>query len=75
MKKNILKGVIIAICLGGIYYIRISSAPTNDLTQLAFENIEALALGESGNFRCYGDGDVDCHGYKVEKMYSGYSLE
>ena len=45
------------------------------LPQLAFDNIEALASGESSAYRCYGIGDVDCHGYKVDKMYSGYSLK
>jgi len=42
---------------------------------LAFDNIEALASGESSAYRCYGIGDVDCHGDKVDKMYSGYSLK
>ena len=46
-----------------------------DLPQLAFDNIEALASGESSAYRCYGIGDVDCHGDKVDKMYSGYSLK
>ena len=41
----------------------------------AFDNIEALASGESSAYRCYGIGDVDCHGDKVDKMYSGYSLK
>lgn len=45
------------------------------LHQLAFDNIEALASGESSAYRCYGIGDVDCHGDKVDKMYSGYSLK
>ena len=37
--------------------------------------IKTLASGESDTYRCYGTGDVDCHGYKVDKMYSGYSLK
>ena len=42
---------------------------------LLLDNIEALASGESSAYRCYGIGDVDCHGDKVDKMYSGYSLK
>ena len=36
--------------------------------------IVLVCLG-GGAYRCYGIGDVDCHGDKVDKMYSGYSLK
>ena len=64
MKKRVSAVVIVLVCLGGV-----------GLPQLAFDNIEALASGESSAYRCYGIGDVDCHGDKVDKMYSGYSLK
>ena len=62
MKKRVSAVVIVLVCLGGVAW-------------LAFDNIEALASGESSAYRCYGIGDVDCHGDKVDKMYSGYSLK
>ena len=55
--------------------IKTLSTSSVGLPQLAFDNIEALASGESSAYRCYGIGDVDCHGDKVDKMYSGYSLK
>lgn len=73
MKKNIITGMIALICLGGIYLFKTSD--TTIVNQLAFENIEALAGGEDGeNVICYGDGSIDCHGHKVEKMITGFSL-
>lgn len=74
MKKNISKGVIALFCLGSIYFFNTpDTTPTN---QLAFENVEALAQGEgpTENYRCYGTGSIDCHGYKVDEKISGYSL-
>lgn len=75
MKKRVLAVVIILVCLGGVACIKTLSTSSVGLPQLAFDNIEALASGESDTYRCYGTGDVDCHGYKVDKMYSGYSLK
>lgn len=74
MKKNISKGIVALFCLGGIYFF--NTPDTTAINQLAFENIEALAQGEEPgeNFRCYGDGSVDCHGVKVEEKISGFSL-
>lgn len=60
---------------GGVACIKTLSTSSVGLPQLAFDNIEALASGESSAYRCYGIGDVDCHGDKVDKMYSGYSLK
>ena len=75
MKKRVLAVVIVLVCLGGVPCIKTLSTPSVGLPQLAFDNIEALASGESSAYRCYGIGDVDCHGDKVDKMYSGYSLK
>lgn len=74
MKKNISKGIVALFCLSGIYFL--NTPDTTAINQLAFENIEALAQGEGPgeNYRCYGDGSVDCHGYKVEHKISGFSL-
>lgn len=32
----------------------------NELQDIFFENVEALASGETGNHICYGSGSVDC---------------
>jgi len=72
MKKRVSAVVIVLVCLGGVACIKTLSTSS---VGLAFDNIEALASGESSAYRCYGIGDVDCHGDKVDKMYSGYSLK
>lgn len=76
MKKNIIKlGLISLTLIGGIYFYSTNSNKEN-LNDLAFENIEAIAAGEAGgNFKCYGYGDIDCHGYRVERMYTGLRLD
>lgn len=76
MKKNIIKlGLISLSLIGGIYFYSTNSNKEN-LNDLAFENIEAIAAGESGgNYICFGNGDIDCHGNRVERMYSGLRLD
>ena len=75
MKRKTIKSGIIFLCLlGGIHFYSTQS-PKNVLNDLAFENIEALASTEEGpneNFMCYGWGDIECHGKKVEVKYSGF---
>ena len=66
MKKRVSAVVIVLVCLGGVACIKTLSTSSVGLPQLAFDNIA---------YRCYGIGDVDCHGDKVDKMYSGYSLK
>ncbi|WP_459190098.1 NVEALA domain-containing protein [Parabacteroides sp. APC149_11_2_Y6] len=74
MKKKFIKGTIAIIFLCCICFFYTSKKVS--VNDLAFENIEALAQGESGvNVRCYGKGSVECHGHKVEKMYTGLSLD
>lgn len=77
MKKSCIKFVVIAIL--GLIGISIFSIDTNtkQLTELVLENIEALAQSEGPNENviCFGSGDIDCYGYKVEDMYSGYNLK
>lgn len=76
MKKKIIKlGLISLSLIGGIYPYS-TDLNKDNLNDLAFENIEAIAAGEAGgNYKCFGYGDIDCHGYRVEKMYSGFSLD
>lgn len=74
MKKKAIRGLIAIFCLGGVCFIHTSSEDTA-ISHLAFENIEALAHNEGDlNYVCYGTGSIDCHGEKVEKMKSGFSL-
>ena len=73
-RKTIKSGIIFRCLLGGIYFYSTQS-PKNVINDLAFENIEALALPEEDpeeNFKCYGWGDIECHGKKVERKTSGF---
>lgn len=45
------------------------------MDQLFLSNVEALANNEGVNFFCYGEGDIDCHGMKVEFKVQGVSLD
>lgn len=74
MKRKIIKSSIALLCLFGGMYFHSIQPEKNVLNDLVFENIEALALTEEDpdeNFRCYGWGDIECHGKKVEVKYSG----
>lgn len=65
MKKAILKGTVIIACIAGAYCLYTDQ--NSSVTNLAMANIEALASGESGgSFHCYGEGSIDCYGFKVE---------
>lgn len=75
MKSKVLKGFFCIICLYGLHYA--TKATQTEVSDLAFENIEALAAGEgSGNFMCFSSGDIDCFGRKVkEKTYFSLDAE
>lgn len=75
MKKKGIKVIIAILCLGGIYTL-FENDSNEQLTNLAFKNIEALAQGEEPgeNYICFNYGDIDCYGDKVEDMYTGFSL-
>lgn len=76
MKKKIIKFGLISLSIIGGIYLYSTDLNKDNLNDLAFENIEAIAAGEAGgNYKCFGYGDIDCHGYRVEKMYSGFSLD
>lgn len=72
MKKRLIKGTIAISFLICIYFF--NTPKENPVHYFALENIEALAQGEGENIRCYGTGSVDCRGFKVEKVYSGFNL-
>ena len=74
MKKKVL---LILVGLGAIYGAS-HYFGTETVSDLAFQNVEALAQGEGGfpeNFYCINAGDIDCYGYKVEDKYTGFSLD
>lgn len=74
MKRKTIKSGIALLCLlGGMYFHSISSEK-NELNNLAFKNIEALALeeGPGENFACYGWGEIECHGIRVERKTTGF---
>ena len=74
MKKKVL---LIVIGLGAIYGVS-RYLGTETVSDLAFQNVEALAQGEGGfpeNFYCLNAGDIDCYGHKVEAKYTGLSLD
>lgn len=72
-RKTIQSGIALLCLLGGMYFYSTQS-DKNVLNDLAFENIEALALeeGPNENFVCFGWGDIECHGRKVERKTSGF---
>ena len=73
MKKKVL---LIVIGLGAIYGA-FHYFGTETVSDLAFQNVEALAQGEGGfpeNFYCINAGDIDCYGYKVDYKATGFRL-
>ncbi|MBC8603076.1 NVEALA domain-containing protein [Parabacteroides acidifaciens] len=75
MKRKIIQSGIALLCLLGGLYFYSTPSDKNILNDLAFENIEALASAEDDsneNYLCYGWGDIECHGRKVERKYSGF---
>ncbi len=69
MKRTLLKFLTGIVCLTGIYFC--AQTEKENLTDLALDNIEALAQNENTNFLCYGEGDIDCNGIKVKTRYDG----
>ena len=72
MKKKVL---LIVIGLGAIYGA-FHYFGTETVSDLAFQNVEALAQYETGeNYYCINFGDVDCDGVKVDYKFTGLSLD
>lgn len=69
MKRTLLKFLVgIISLLGAYFYVQTEK---ENLTDLALDNIEALAQGENTNLYCFGEGDIDCEGIKVKKRFDG----
>lgn len=69
MKRTSLKFLVgIISLLGAYFYVQTEK---ENLTDLALDNIEALAQGENTNLYCFGEGDIDCKGIKVKKRFDG----
>lgn len=75
MKKRISKLLFIGVFIIGCLYS--FTEEKQNVETLLFDNIEALASGEGGGgtYHCYGAGDIDCYGYKVEFMIDGLDLD
>ncbi len=69
MKKKWITFGVFIISVGAFYCVE--QQQSSELSSLALENIEALAQDEWGgeDRKCFGTGDIDCYGFKVEKMY------
>lgn len=72
MKKKV---VLIVIGLGAIYGAS-HYFGTETVSDLAFQNVEALAQGEGikENYVCLNFGDIDCYGDKVDYKMTGFGL-
>ena len=69
MKRTLLKFLVgIISLLGAYFYVQTEK---ENLTDLALDNIEALAQGENTNLYCFGEGDIDCKGIKVKNRFDG----
>lgn len=76
--KNKMKILVAAICVAsGIAYFMADEMTGNKVvSDLALENINALASGEgSTNITCAQPGCIDCFGHKVKYRIEGYSLD
>ena len=76
MKRTLIKVTVMGILLiGGIYFMEKESTTLSDV---ALDNIEALAAGEGGSSMCFcrGSGSLDCpNGTKVKFIVDNYSLD
>lgn len=69
--------VVMAICIMGMvgFYQVHHAVDKQPISDLALENIDALASGENGNVHCIGRGDIECLGQRVEFRFDGFSLD
>lgn len=76
MRRTLIKVTVMGILLiGGIYFMEKESTTLSDV---ALDNIEALAAGEGGSsmWFCRGSGSLDCpNGTKVKFIVDNYSLD
>ena len=76
MKIKILL-LVVSVVMAGIFVVY-SDTRNNELSDLMWENVEALAAGEYVvPFHCYGSGSIYCPmvNVYVYTMVGGYSLE
>ena len=76
MKKNVRKlSLLVAVVIISAYCYLTKEKDT--VEALLFDNIEALASGEGGSstYHCFGWGNVNCYGNKVEYMIDGIDLD
>ena len=74
MKKK-MKVLIALVCLGAVYLVT-KEMENKPISDLAFQNIEALAQGEGPeNHVCFNYGDIDCYGVKVDYKMTGLNLD
>ena len=75
-KKQVLFKVIVAVQLliGGV---SLMSEKGVDISDVALDNVEALAAGEGlTQWHCFGSGTLDCpNGTKVKYIIDDYSLD
>lgn len=75
MKRILIKVTVLGMLLaGGIYFME----ETSTFSDVALDNIEALAAREGGNsmWFCRGSGSLDCpSGNKVKYIVDNYSLD
>lgn len=69
--RGILCGAILAVAAVGSFYVQDKETV---MDEMVWENIEALAENETGNYVCMKLGDIDCHGHKVLYKYENFSL-
>ncbi|WP_099464532.1 MULTISPECIES: NVEALA domain-containing protein [Parabacteroides] len=62
--------LIVSVIAAGCFFI----PKKNDIHNLAFNNIEALAGGEGSSTGCMGTGSIECYGHYVEIKISGVRL-
>lgn len=75
MKRKIIETVVVLLCLSVGFCFYAYLYEEKSMKDLALENIDALATPEgypSENFCCYGQGDIDCHGVKVEMKFQRF---
>ena len=70
--RGILCGAILAVAAVGSFYVQDKETV---MDERVWENIEALAENETGNYICMRSGDIDCHGHKVYNKVENFSLE
>lgn len=66
MKQFFKRFGLVLVALPIIYLLHCDSHhKQNNVSDLVFDNIEALASNEAGGGMCFGSGSIDCDGMKV----------